>query len=82
MPILVIRANGSLARRIDFVGGPAVGATNSKVAGFVEDQWSPLSYVHSQALGNLNDFVSLFGTTRDPIIRPDESSRQPLDAPN
>ncbi|MBI4263599.1 MAG: TonB-dependent receptor [Acidobacteria bacterium] len=41
-----------------------------------------VSYVRSQAFGNLNDFVSLFGTTRDPIIRPDEFSRQPFDAPN
>lgn len=41
-----------------------------------------VSYVRSKARGNLNDFVSLFGTTRDPIIRPNEFSRQPFDAPN
>lgn len=40
------------------------------------------SYVRSKARGNLNDFVSLFGTMRDPIIRPDEFSRQAFDAPN
>lgn len=41
-----------------------------------------VSYVRSSARGNLNDFVSLFGNLRDPIIRPDEFSRQPFDAPN
>ncbi len=40
------------------------------------------SYVRSATRGNLNDFVSLFGTTRDPIIQPNEFSRQPFDAPD
>lgn len=42
LPILVIRADGSLAQRIDFVGDPAVGATNTEVAGFIDDRWTPL----------------------------------------
>ncbi len=41
-----------------------------------------VSYVRSQTRGHLNDFVSLFGTTRDPIIHQNEFSRQPFDAPN
>lgn len=40
------------------------------------------SYVRARTEGTLNDFVSLFGTTRDPIIQPDESSLQPFDVPN
>lgn len=40
------------------------------------------SYVRASTKGNLNDFVSLFGDVRDPIIRPDEYSLQPFDVPN
>lgn len=40
------------------------------------------SYVRAGTKGNLNDFVSLFGDVRDPIIRPDEYSLQPFDVPN
>lgn len=40
------------------------------------------SYVRASTKGNLNDFVSLFGDFRDPIIHPDEFSRQPFDVPN
>ncbi len=45
LPVLVIRADGSLVQRIDFAGGAAVGATNTALAGFVEDQWMPLPQV-------------------------------------
>jgi hypothetical protein len=38
--------------------------------------------VRGSTQGNLNDFVSLFGDLRDPIIRADEYSRQPFDVPN
>lgn len=41
-----------------------------------------VSYVRSEARGDLNDFGSLFGTVRDPVVRPNEFSRQPFDAPN
>src|SRR5262249_44060318 len=39
-------------------------------------------YVRSSTKGNLNDFVSLFGDVRDPIIRADEYGRQAFDVPN
>ena len=41
-----------------------------------------LSYVRSQARGNLNDFNSYFGNLKHAIIRPDEYGKQPFDAPN
>lgn len=41
-----------------------------------------LSYVRSQARGNLNDFNTYFGNLKHAIIRPDEYGRQPFDAPN
>src|SRR5262249_17363915 len=40
------------------------------------------SYVRSSTRGDLNDFVSLFGNMRDPIIRANEYGRQGFDAPN
>ena len=40
------------------------------------------SYVHSKTEGDLNDFVSLFGDVREPIIRANEYSRQAFDTPN
>jgi hypothetical protein len=41
-----------------------------------------LSYVRSQALGNLNDFNTYFGNQKHAVIRPDEYGKQPFDAPN
>jgi hypothetical protein len=41
-----------------------------------------LSYVRSEARGNLNDFNTYFGNQKHPVIRPDEYGRQPFDAPN
>ncbi len=41
-----------------------------------------LSYVRSQARGNLNDFNTYFGNLKHAVIRPDEYGRQPFDAPN
>ncbi len=41
-----------------------------------------LAYVRSRATGDLNDFNSYFGNARNPIIRPNERSLQPFDAPN
>jgi hypothetical protein len=41
-----------------------------------------LSYVRSQARGNLNDFNTYFGNQKHPVIRPDEYGRQPFDAPH
>ena len=40
------------------------------------------SYVHSSAVGDLNDFNSYFGNFENPIIQPNERSRLPWDAPN
>lgn len=40
------------------------------------------SYVRSAATGELNDFNALFGNFPDPVIRPNERSRLPWDAPN
>jgi hypothetical protein len=41
-----------------------------------------LSYVRSQARGNLNDFNTYFGNQKHPVIRHDEYGRQPFDAPH
>ena len=40
------------------------------------------AYVKSEARGDLNDFNSYFGNFENPIIRPNERSRLPWDAPN
>jgi outer membrane receptor for ferrienterochelin and colicin len=40
------------------------------------------SYVRSSAIGDLNDFNSYFGNFQNPIIRANERSRLPFDAPN
>jgi outer membrane receptor protein involved in Fe transport len=41
-----------------------------------------LSYVRSEARGNLNDFNTYFGNQKHPVIRPDEYAKQPYDVPN
>jgi carboxypeptidase family protein/TonB-dependent receptor-like protein len=41
-----------------------------------------LSYVRSQARGDLNDYNTYFGNLRHAVIRPNEYGRQPFDAPN
>jgi len=41
-----------------------------------------VSYVRASTKGDLNDFVSLFGDLRDPIIRGNEFSLQAFDVPN
>lgn len=41
-----------------------------------------ISYVRSQARGDLNDYNTYFGNLRNPVIRPNEYGRQPFDAPN
>jgi len=41
-----------------------------------------LSYVRSQARGNLNDFNTYFGNQKHAVIRPDEYGKQPYDVPN
>ncbi len=41
-----------------------------------------LSYVRSQALGNLNDFNTYFGNLKHAAIRPDEYGKQPFDVPH
>jgi hypothetical protein len=41
-----------------------------------------LSYVRSQARGDLNDYNTYFGNLRHALIRPNEYGRQPFDAPN
>jgi hypothetical protein len=40
------------------------------------------SYVRSKSVGDLNDFNSYFGNFQNPIIRPNERSLLPSDAPN
>ena len=40
------------------------------------------SYVRSKGIGDLNDFNSYFGNFQNPIIRPNERSLLPYDAPN
>jgi hypothetical protein len=41
-----------------------------------------LSYVRSQARGNLNDFNTYFGNQKHAVIRPDEYGKQPFDVPH
>lgn len=45
------------------------------------DQFT-MSYVRSKATGDLNDFNSFYGNFETPIIRQNERSRLPWDAPN
>ena len=40
------------------------------------------SYTRSRAKGDLNDFNSYFGNFQNPVIKPDERSLLPWDAPN
>lgn len=49
---------------------------------FQENRNIYLSYVRSQARGNLNDFNTYFGNQKHAVIRPDEYTRQPYDAPH
>lgn len=49
---------------------------------FQENRNIYLSYVRSQALGNLNDFNTYFGNQKHPVIRPDEYAKQPFDVPH
>jgi len=41
-----------------------------------------LSYVRSEARGDLNDFNTYFGNLRHPVIRPNEFGKQEFDVPN
>jgi hypothetical protein len=41
-----------------------------------------LSYIHSRATGDTNDFDTYFGNARNPIIRPNEFTLLPYDAPH
>jgi outer membrane receptor protein involved in Fe transport len=49
---------------------------------FQENRNIYLSYVRSQARGNLNDFNTYFGNQKHPVIRPDEYAKQPYDVPH
>jgi hypothetical protein len=40
------------------------------------------SYVHASAKGDTNDFVTVLGDMRDPIVRPDEYTKASFDVPN
>ena len=40
------------------------------------------SYIHSKAIGDLNDFNSYFGNFQNPVIRANERSLLPYDVPN
>jgi outer membrane receptor protein involved in Fe transport len=49
---------------------------------FQENRNIYLSYVRSQARGNLNDFNTYFGNQKHPVIRPDEYAKLPYDVPH
>ena len=49
---------------------------------FQESRNIYLSYVRSEARGNLNDFNTYFGNQKHPVLRPDEYGKQPYDVPN
>jgi hypothetical protein len=40
------------------------------------------AYVRSRAVGDTNDFNTYFGNVRNPVIRPNEFTLQPFDAPH
>jgi TonB dependent receptor/TonB-dependent Receptor Plug Domain len=44
-PVTIAGADGSTLGRIEYVGSPNVGASNTEIAGFVEDQWAVNPYV-------------------------------------
>lgn len=48
----------------------------------VKDGTLNVSYVHSRAYGDLNDFNQFYGNYANPVINPDERGRLPWDAPN
>ncbi len=41
-----------------------------------------VSYVRSRARAELNDFISYFGDTPNPVLRPNQFGNAPIDAPN
>lgn len=49
---------------------------------FRETSFLNLSYVHSQAVGDLNVFEEYFGNYENPLIRPNERSRLRQDVPD
>lgn len=49
---------------------------------FQESRNIYLSYVRSQARGNLNDFNTYFGNQKHAVIRPDEYAKLPYDVPH
>jgi Carboxypeptidase regulatory-like domain len=51
-PVIVTRADGSTLRKIDYTGSSSVGASNTEIAGFIEDQWA------------INQFVTANGGVR------------------
>jgi len=51
-PVIVTRADGSTLRKIDYTGSSSVGASNTEIAGFIEDQWA------------INQFVTVNGGVR------------------
>ena len=40
------------------------------------------SYVHASTKGDLNDFVSIYGDLRDPVVQPNAYARRSFDVPN
>lgn len=69
--LLLANAGRSRYRELEFVGRYQA-ATNQLV----------VSYVRSTATGELNDLNAFFANVENPVIRPNERSRLPFDAPN
>jgi Carboxypeptidase regulatory-like domain/TonB dependent receptor/TonB-dependent Receptor Plug Domain len=74
-PVEITRADGSVLRRIDYFGNPVVGAGNTELAGFIEDQWalgaritvnSGLRYAHEQIAGQ-QTFAPRVAVTVEPF---------------
>jgi hypothetical protein len=71
-PVLLLASSGrSLYRELELTGRVRM----------PHGHWLA-SYVRSAATGDLNDLPSFIGDLENPIVRPNESSRLPYDAPN
>jgi outer membrane receptor protein involved in Fe transport len=71
---LVLRSDGtSRARSLETTVGYRSAGTGQSIY---------VSYVRSSSIGNLNDFVTIEGTSKEPFVQPDEVGPLSADVPN
>jgi Carboxypeptidase regulatory-like domain/TonB dependent receptor/TonB-dependent Receptor Plug Domain len=82
--ILITRADGTTYRRIDFAGSGAVGASNTEMAGFVEDQWAVSQQItlHAGARWGYEQIAGqqTLAPRADMTVRPFDSGRTVIKA--